>query len=451
MQPLDAIMFLSGMFTGSVYAGGITAVMLNIPGSPGAVATTLDGYPMTKQGRQNEALGAGLMSSVIGCLASYLVVFFIIQSMGNFVLLFQAPEMLMLAVFALSIISMIKGNLSKSLIAGFLGLLLGSIGATAYGRERGTFGQIELYEGIQIVPALMGLLAISELFYLVQQKFIVGDNTTHIQRSFKDFVKGCMLVIKQKINTIRSIIIGIFIGVLPAAGATVASLVSYSQAQTFSKNKENFGKGEDSGLIAAETANSSSEGGGMATMLTFGIPGGSATAVLMAAFMIHGLTPGPYLIRDHMDMTYAVIIGNIIQAFLLLFIGFIFVWYFSKLVLAPARLIIPIVAIFSLLGAFSVRGIYLDVVLTLGFAVLALVMRKLDYPLIAVLLGLILGATIDGEMTRTLLIYEGQYLSLLERPIFTTMFIITIILFTLPWVQKRWAKRKQKRNEGGVS
>lgn len=260
-----------------------------------------------------------------------------------------------------------------------------------------------------------------------------------------------MLVIKQKINTIRSIIIGIFIGVLPAAGATVASLVSYSQAQTFSKNKENFGKGEDSGLIAAETANSSSEGGGMATMLTFGIPGGSATAVLMAAFMIHGLTPGPYLIRDHMDMTYAVIIGNIIQAFLLLFIGFIFVWYFSKLVLAPARLIIPIVAIFSLLGAFSVRGIYLDVVLTLGFAVLALVMRKLDYPLIAVLLGLILGATIDGEMTRTLLIYEGQYLSLLERPIFTTMFIITIILFTLPWVQKRWAKRKQKRNEGGVS
>ncbi|WP_157843106.1 tripartite tricarboxylate transporter permease [Bacillus sp. FJAT-44742] len=443
MQPIDAIMFLSAIFTGSVYSGGVTAIMLNIPGAPGAVATTLDGYPMTKNGRQNEALGAGLMSSVIGCLIGYMVIFIFLEPLGNLVLAFQAPEMLMLTVFALSIISTVKGSVSKTLIVGFLGLLLGSIGATAFGRARGTFGEAALYEGIQLVPALMGLLAISELFFLIQRKFITGEGTGNVQKSFTPILKGMKLVVKQKLNVIRSTFIGVIIGLLPAAGSTVASLVSYSQAQTFSKNKSNFGKGEPAGLVAAETANNGSESGGMATMLTFGIPGGSATAVLMAAFMIHGLSPGPFLVRDHMDMTYAVIIGNFLQGILLIGIGVLFIWYFSKVVLVPTRLLIPIVTIFCFLGAFSVRGIYLDVILTLGFALIALIMRKLDYPIIALLLGLILGGTIDGELTRTMVMYEGQYWSLLQRPIFTGMLVVTIILFLVPSIQTVLNKRKE--------
>ncbi len=447
MAPIEAIMFLSAIFTGSVYAGGVTAIMLNIPGAPGAVATTLDGYPMTKQGKQNEALGIGLISSIIGCLIGYILIFIFLQPIGGLVLSFQAPEMLMLTIFALSVISAVRGDVSKTLIAGFVGLLLGSIGATAFGRPRGTFGEIALYEGIQIVPALMGLLAISELFFLVQRKYIVESGTDNIQKSFGAILKGMAIGLKNKVNVLRSTIIGVFIGLLPAAGSTVASLVSYSQAQTFSKKKENFGKGEPAGLIAAESANNGSESGGMATMLTFGIPGGSATAVLMAAFMIHGLIPGPFLVRDHMDLTYAVIIGNFFQGIILIGVGLIFIFYFSKVVLVPTRLLIPIVTVFSFLGAFSVRGIYLDVVLTLGFAVLALVMRKLNYPVIALLLGLILGSTLDSELSRTVVMYEGRYLELLQRPIFTSMLIITVILFLVPTIQSWRKKKKDKGSE----
>ncbi|SFE54626.1 tripartite tricarboxylate transporter permease [Alteribacillus iranensis] len=445
MEPISAIMFLSAIFTGGVYGGGVTAIMLNVPGAPGSVATTLDGYPMTRQGRQNEALGIGLISSVIGCLFGYLLVFILLKPLGGFVLNFQAPEMMILTLFALSIISTIKGDITKTLIAGFVGLLLGTIGSTAFGRPRGTFGVMDLYEGIEIVPALMGLLAISELFFLVQRKFIVDSEDGVSQKNFKDILRGMGIAVKQKVNTVRSSLIGLFIGLLPAAGATVASLVSYSQAQTFSKekDKDSFGKGNPSGLVAAESANSGSEGGSMATMLTFGIPGGSAAAVLMAAFMVHGLTPGPFLVRDHMDLTYAVIIGNFFQGFLLIGIGLLFVWYFSKIVLVPTRLLIPIVTVFSLLGAFSVRGIYIDVILTLAFAVIALAMRKLDYPIIAILLGLILGSTIDGELARTVVLYEGRYLELFQRPIFTAMTVLTIIIFFVPAIKKFWKRNKK--------
>ncbi|OLO27864.1 hypothetical protein BTR23_18810 [Alkalihalophilus pseudofirmus] len=446
MAPIDAIMFLSAIFTGSVYAGGVTAIMLNIPGAPGAVATTIEGYPMTRKGQQNQALGIGLISSVIGCLIGYIIIFIFLQPLGKFVLSFGAPEMLILTVFALSVISTIKGDFTKTMIAGVVGLMIGTIGATAFGRPRGTFGEISLYEGIQIVPALMGLLAISELFFLVQRKFITDEKKKdgENRKSLKPILDGMIIPLKNKINLLRSTIIGVIIGLLPAAGSTVASLVSYSQAQTFSKKKENFGKGEPAGLVAAEAANNGSESGSMATMLTFGIPGGSATAVLMAAFMIHGLTPGPYLVRDHMDLTYAVIIGNFIQGILLIGVGVIFIWYFSKVVLVPTRLLIPIVTVFSFLGAFSVRGLYIDVILTLAFAILALVMRKLDYPVIAILLGLILGSTIDGELTRTIVMFEGRYLELLQRPIFTTLFVLSIIIISIPFIQNIFNKKFKK-------
>lgn len=436
MEPISAIMFLSAIFTGGVYGGGVTAVMLNVPGAPGAVATTLDGYPMTRKGMHNQALGIGLGSSVIGCVVGYLLVFIFLQPLGIFVLKFQAPEMMILTFFALSIISTIQGDVVKTLIAGFLGLLLGTIGSTAFGRPRGIFGINELYEGIEIVPALMGLLAISELFFLVQREFIIDEGTKMPEKSFRAIIEGMKISIKEKMNTVRSALIGLFIGLLPAAGATVASLVSYSQAQTFSKEKETFGKGNPSGIVAAETANSASEGGSMGTMMAFGIPGGSAAAVLMAAFMVHGLTPGPFLVRDHMGLTYAVIIGNLLQGVLLLVIGLVFIWYFSRVVFVPTRLLIPVVLVFSLLGAYSVRGLYIDVIITVVFAIFALVMRKLDYPIIAVLLGLILGATIDGELTRTIVLYEGRYLELFQRPIFTTMAVFTLLIFLIPAFRK---------------
>lgn len=443
MSPIDAIMFLTAIFTGSVYAGGITAITMNIPGTSSAVATTFDGYPMTKMGRQNEALGISIASSVIGCFLGYVLVLFFIQPLGLLVLSFGAPEMLMLTLFALTVIGTVRGSMLRSLIAGTLGLLLGTIGATAFGRPRGTFGQIVLYDGIELVSALMGLLAISELFFLVSRKFIV-DQDVEVQKNFKDILKGMIYPLKDKINGLRSTLIGLVIGLLPAAGSTVASLVSYGQAQLHSKNRKNFGNGEPSGIVAAETANNASEGGSMTTMLTFGIPGGSATAILIAAFMVHGLIPGPYLIRDHMDMAYAVIVGNIFQTVFLLLIGLGFIWFFSRVVFVPTRLLIPMIAVLAIVGSFSVRSAYIDPLLTLIFAVLGFVLRRLEYPVIALLLGLILGSLVDGELSRTIIMYEGRYADLLTRPIFSILLVLTIMMFLVPMVFKVFQKKKNK-------
>ncbi|GAB3797610.1 tripartite tricarboxylate transporter permease [Virgibacillus kimchii] len=445
MVPIDALMFLTGIFTGSVYASGVTAILLNIPGGPGAVATTFDGYGMTRKGRQNEALGIGLGASVLGAFLSYIVVLLFIQPLGQLVLQFGAPEMLMLTVFAFSVIGAVQGNFIKVLISGVVGLMIGTIGATAFGNARGTFGQATLYEGIEIVPAIMGLLAVSELFFLISRKMIV-DDATKVQKNFKDILRGLIYPFKDKINSLRSMVIGLFVGLMPAAGGTVAAIMSYGQAQVYSKNRKNFGKGEPSGVVAAETANSSSEGGSMTTMMTFGIPGSSVTAVLMAGFMIHGLTPGPYLIRDNMDMAYAVIIGNIIQMFFLLILGLIFVWYFSRIVLIPSRLLIPIIAVLAVLGSLSIRGVYIDAVLILIFAFLGFIMRKLDYPIIALLLGLILGGIADGELTRTMIMYNGRYLEILERPIVLIMIGLTILMLFVPLI-RNYVNRKKEDSE----
>lgn len=430
MTSVDAILFLSAIFTGSIYAGGVTAILLNIPGSPGAIVTTLDGYEMTKQGQQMKALGIGLGSSFIGCIFGYLVILFFLQPFGKLVLSFGPPEMLILTFFALSVICVMEGSIVRTLIAGVLGLLIGTIGATAYGRSRGTFDIPELYEGIQLVPALIGLLAIAEIFFLIYKESIVENKLTN-QRNFKDLIEGLFIPFKYKINLIRSAFIGLFIGLMPAAGSSIASVVSYGQAQTWSKNKGKLGKGHAEGIVAPETANNASEGGAMATMMSLGIPGSGATALLMVAFMIHGLSPGPYLIRDHLDLTYAVIIGNIIQGFLLIGLGLLFIWYFSRLALVPTKILIPIVIVLSFLGALATRGLMVDVALALAFGVLGLIFREYNYPIIALLLGIILGPNLDVQYTRTSVLYSGQYEILLQRPAFLGIFALTLIMFII--------------------
>ncbi|UTR12053.1 tripartite tricarboxylate transporter permease [Evansella sp. LMS18] len=447
MDPVTAVLFLSALLTGSIYAGGVTAVTLNIPGSPGAVATTLDGYQMTKKGQQNRALGIGLGSSVIGCLFGYLMVLFFLEPIGKLVLSFGSVEILALTFFALSVISVIDGSVVKTLIAGTVGLLIGTIGATAFGRPRGTFGVPELYEGVQLITVLIGLLALSEMFFLIQRKFVVEENNNQTDKSMKDILLGLKESLKYKINMIRSGAIGLIIGLMPAAGSTVASLVSYGQARSWTKSdkvRKHFGKGEPNGIVAAESANNASEGGSMATMLTFGIPGSGATAILMVALMIHGLSPGPYLIRDHLDITYAIIFGNIIQSILLLGLGLLFIYYFSKVVLVPTKILTPIIVVLCFLGALSVRGLMIDVVLAALFGLIGYIFRRLEYPVVALILGIILGPTLDAEFTRTLLIYENNPLAVFERPAFLVIFFMTILMIVITFI-KNIKQRQEER------
>ncbi len=443
-EPIISIMFLSSIYTGAAYGGGILAILMGMPGTSGAIATVFDGYEMTKRGRQNEALGIGLLSSSIGALFGWLFVLFAIRSIGLVVLKFGPGEMLMLMLFSISIIGMLKGQISKSLMMGVVGLLLGTLGASAYGVERGTFGNILLLEGLPLAPVTIGTLALSQIIILVGKKSIFKDDVIP-QRKFSDIVKGFWYPVRDKFNVLASGIIGVVIGLLPAAGSSIAASLAYGFAQTHSKQRENFGNGEPSGVVCAETANNACEGGSMATMMAFGIPGSGTTALMMAAFLMVGYVPGPYLMRESMDVAYAVIWGNIYTAVFLIPIALVFLRYFSRVIFIPTQILSTVIIVLAVIGAFAGRNLYLDVLVLSIFCIFAYLLRQADYPVLALVLGFILGGMVDAQFARTLALYSGRWERLLNRPLFVVLLIFNILVFTSPVVRMIIKRVKQNR------
>jgi putative tricarboxylic transport membrane protein len=444
MQPLQAIILLSAIYTGSVYGGGITAILLNIPGSPAAIATGFDGYAMTRSGRHNEALGVGIMSSAFGCFMSYFVVLFIFLPLGKLVLKFGPAEMVMVVIFAMTSVGLVRGEVMITVITGLFGLLVGTIGASPYGHERGIFGQIALFEGIPLIPALLGMLAVSELFFILEKEYIADTKKRH-KKDFSEIVKGMATAFHYKRILFRSSFLGMVIGLMPAAGSTIASMVSYGLTKRLSKNPESFGKGEPMGVIGAETANNGSEGGAVATMMLLGIPGSVSTALLLAAFMLHGLSPGPYLIRDNLDFAYAVILGNLLQAFVLIAVATIFVNYFKQIVYVPTRTLVPAILIFAVLGALAPRGLLVDVVIMIIFSVFGYVMKKLEFPIMGFLLGFILGGLMDREFLKAYLLFSDAPLELFHRPVFIVLLALNIAVVFWPQLSSRlkFSRRQQ--------
>ncbi|RJQ57414.1 MAG: hypothetical protein C4530_12560 [Desulfobacteraceae bacterium] len=436
MPALQAIIFLTSIYTGSIYGGGISAVLLNIPGTPSAIATGFDGYAMTQAGRHNRALGASIFSSAVGCFISYFIVLLLFLPMGKIVLKFGPAEMLTVVIFAMTSVGMVRGEVLSTVLLGLFGILVGTIGSSPYGHTRGTFGQDALFEGIPIIPALLGLLAVSELFVMVEQKYIIRSGSRPRQ-SIREILRGMRLAIERPKNLIRSSLIGTGIGLMPAAGSTIAAMVSYGVAKRGSLTPERFGKGDPDGIIAAEAANNGSEGGAVATMMLLGIPGSVTTALLIAAFMIHGMNPGPFLIREHLDFAYAVILNNFIQAGMLLVMATLFVNYFARLIYLPTRILAPAVMVFAVVGALSPRGLIIDPVIMVVFAAFGYIIKKLDYPIMGFILGFILGELVDREFLKSYLMYADDLTDLLSRPIFLVITALTLLSIIWPLVSGR--------------
>ncbi len=441
MTPINAIIFLTAIYTGSIFGGGISAILLNIPGTPAAIATGFDGYALTRKGRHNEALGASIISSAIGCFVSYAVVLLLFPVLGIIVLNFGPAEMLMVVIFAIISIGVVKGEIVQTSMLGLFGILIGTVGSSAFGNARGTFDIDALYEGLPLIPALLGLLAVSELLFMVERTHVV-DQGEESKQDLSQIVKGMFAALKHPRTLIRSSLVGVGIGLLPAAGSTISAMISYGMEKKRSKTPEKFGKGEISGLVAAETANNASEGGAVATMMLLGIPGSATTALLIAAFMIHGMSPGPFLVRDNLDFAYAVILIQFLQAAGLVVIGTLFVNYFARLIYLPVRILLPGVLIFSVVGALAPRSLMLDVVVMLIFAALGYIMKKLDYPIMGFILGLVLASLVDMEFVRTLLLFGDEPAELLKRPAFLVLVAITLGFVVWPhiWTMVRGKK-----------
>ena len=435
-DPLKALVFLLSIYTGGLFGGAITAIMINTPGSPANIATMLDGYPMMKKGMASEALGLALTSSVIGGLIGCLFLLLITEPLANLSLKFGPAEMFMVAVFGLSVVGSLGDDPIKGIFSGLLGILLGTVGMNANGIERGTFGILYLLDGIPLIPCLIGFLSLPEILTLINQQYVITGNIP--SPSLLKILSAWKEIVKRPVQVIATSVLGVFVGIMPAAGATVASLLSYNQCKQFCKRRQLFGTGIPEGVIASETANNASEGGAMSTMLVLGIPGSASTAMLLGALMLQGWVPGPSLFIDHRDIIYASISSLFIQQIVMYIVGLWLCLCAASVLKVPVRYLIPCVLLFMVLGAFANRNAFFDAGLMLVFGIFGYVMKKYDFPVMPTVLGIILGPIADRELLRTVQMYSGNYLAIFEKPIVLLLLGISIASIILPiWIRSR--------------
>lgn len=432
MEFLPAILFLSSIFTGGGFGGSIPAILMNIPGTPAAVATGFDGYPMARRGEHNEALGIALAASVFGTIMGYLLLLLAIETIASAVLGFGPFEMVFVALWGLTLIASLRGrHIARGLLAGAFGILFGMIGYNSAGFLRGTMGIDVLADGVPVVPAMIGMFAASQLFGLVGTEYLIESEGAR-KISSAGIRRGMRLALSYPGVLIRGSLIGVLIGALPGVGGAIANLLSYSETKRADAEPETFGTGNPKGVVAAEAANSSSEGGQMATMLALGIPGGGSTAMLLVAFQMHDVTGGPRFLDDFKDIVYAIFFANFGQAVILLGIGFVFLHFASSIVKVPLRILIPSVMPMAVFGSYSVTGNMSGPIALFVFAVIGWLLARYDYPVTATVVGLVLGKMVDEEALRSYQLSRGDPLYILERPLAVAILLLLIASLVLP-------------------
>jgi putative tricarboxylic transport membrane protein len=445
MDFLPAIIFLTSIYTAAGFGGSVPAVLMNIPGTSSAVATTFDGYPMSRQGRHNEALGVALAASVFGTLVSYILLMFLIAPVSRVVLKLGPLELFAVAVWGMMLIGSLAGaSIARGLLAGSLGLLLGTVGMNTAGHIRNPLELPWLFDGVPVIPAMIGLLAASQLFGLVNTRFLIEDEGSR-GISFAKILSGMRLAFSQPVIILRGAGIGVVVGAIPGVGSSISNLLSYAEARRNSPDPDSFGKGNPHGVIAAESANSSSEGGAMATMLALGIPGGGATAILLAAFAMNNITGGPSFIANNMDIVYAIIFANFAQAVLLLIVGLGFVYIAGYVVRVPLRFLIPSVLVMATFGSYAIEGSAAGPATLVVFSILGWAMVRYGYPVAATVVGLLLGSLLEANLLRTYQIsgrtFEGAFEYALSRPVALGIFA----LLAASIIASAVAKRKRNR------
>ncbi|MDL2209673.1 tripartite tricarboxylate transporter permease [Desulfovibrio sp. OttesenSCG-928-O18] len=441
MDPLPALVFLLAIYSGGLFGGAITAVLINTPGSPANIATVLDGYPMTMKGQSEEALGLALYSSVLGGIIGCMFLVMVMEPLANLSLEFGPSEMFMVAIFGLSVVGSLSNNILKSVFAGLVGILLGTIGMSPGGAVRGTLGTYYLLDGVPLIPALIGFLAIPELFNLAARSFVVEtkDSTFNAGR----ILRSAWTVVTRPVQVFLCSAIGVLVGVMPAAGATVASLLSYNQAKQWSRKYDQFGTGIPEGIIASECANNASEGGALATMLVLGIPGSASTAMLLGAVMIQGWIPGPRLFLDNKEVIYASISSLFLQQFVMFIMGTILCVFAARIIKVPTRYLLPCIMLFTILGAYSSRNAVFDAGLMLTFGIVGWFLKRNDFPIMPLVLGIILGPIADRELLRVTQIYGDNMTQIFERPITLGLFILSVLSIATPLVLGILRNRKK--------
>lgn len=445
MEPTMALLMLVGTYCGATYAGSISAILIKTPGTAAAAATVLDGYQMNLKGRAQEALSVALYASVFGGLFSGLVLLTVAPQLAKVALKFNSADYFMLAVFELSVISAVGGkSICKGLVMACFGVFASTIGIDpTEGVYRFTFGTITLSKGIALVPALIGLFAISELLNQTEKLF----HAEKVEQSASASSKyGWKHMWRYKWTMLKSAVIGVVIGATPGTGAAIASFMAYGEAKRCSKHPEEYGHGCPEAVAASESANNGVTGATLIPMLTLGIPGDVITAVLMGALMIQGLNPGPQLFTQHADMTYTVIVGFLIVNILMLYMGKLAIRAFGQVCKVPYSVLLPVVLAFCLVGAYACSNSIYDCLIAIVFGVIGYLAEKFDFSTTPMLIGLVLGSLAEQNLIRTLTSSQGSLSVFVQRPI-SLLFIILTVLFV---GYNLYSRHKQKKLERSI-
>ena len=456
MSALTAIGFLVGLNKGAFFGGAVSAVLLRTPGTPEAAATSWDGYPLTQQGKGEKALRMALYSSVAGDFISTIVLIAIAAPLAAVALFMGPAEIFALISLALTVIAGIGTNsICRGLVAAGFGILVGLVGTEPVtALPRLTFEIYQFGSGLSLIPVAIGLLAFSEIL-LQLEKFTIKGGGKHTAHEFSSNIKDRVLSLKEFFSNtktlLRGSLIGIGVGAMPGLGAPVASFMSYDQAMKRSKHKEEFGKGRLEGIGASESANSAVVASSMIPLFVLGIPGNLAVAMLMGAFMIHGMQPGPLMFQENAQLMYGIYGSLIIASLFLLIIGRFGLRYFCKAVNIPAMILYPIVVFTCIMGSYLGKSDMFDVAVMLAFGFIGYFMRKFDYSYVAFLIGFILAPEWERALQQVVIISEYDTYMFFQRPVAMGLMALTFFVIARTFWLGINKGRKKKIEEAAVA
>lgn len=418
MPATSAIIMLAGIWYGSMYGGSITSIVMRVPGEAASVMTCVDGYEMARKGRAGPALGIAAFGSFIAGTLGVVGLMLVAPLLAEFALQFGPPEYFALMALGLTLVSYVSSkSVPKALCMAVVGLLLGTVGLDPVrGAERFSFGNLSLQGGLQLVPVVMGLFGLSEVFLMLERRAGVKEmiqaptglmNLLPTRQDWRDS-SGAIT---------RGTFLGFLVGILPGVGATIASFVAYALEKRWSRHPERFGKGAIEGVAAPEAANNSATAAGFIPLLTLGIPGNVVTALMLGAFLLHGITPGPTLLAQKPEMFWGVVTSMYVGNLMLLVLNIPLIGLFTRITRIPPSILGPLIILISLAGAYSVNGNTFDILVLLAFGVVGYLLAKYGYDAAPLVLGLVLGPMFEMALRQSLVLSGGSLLVFVNRPI----------------------------------
>jgi putative tricarboxylic transport membrane protein len=438
--PEGAIIMLAGIYYGAMYGGSTTSILVNIPGEAASVVTCLDGYAMAQQGRAGPALGIAAFGSFIAGTLSVLGLMLLAPPLAQFALQFGPPEYFTLMVMGVTIlIYLAHGSMSKALVMAAFGIVLGLIGLDSISASaRFTFNKLELLDGIGLVPIVMGLFGISEVLLNVEQvirRKIIETGIRGLMPTAKDW--------RDSIGPIaRGSLLGFFLGILPGGGGVISSFISYAVEMRISKKPERFGKGAIEGVAGPEAANNAATGGAFIPLMTLGIPSNVVIALLLGAFMIHGITPGPLMMKQNPQIFWGVIVSMYVGNVMLLILNLPLIGIWVKILKIPYNILFPLILLFCLIGVYSVSNSVFDIYIMLIFGILGYLMKKFEYEGAPLVLAFVLGPMMENNLRKSLIISQGDFSIFFTRPLAAVSLIISLSLLIFPVIP--WLRRKRE-------